>query len=290
MRAGHGDTHSGHDEAVRGRLESAAAKAEAQASGSGARNERRESLDGRRHAATIAGGCGIRQIRRLTQSSLRRKVVCMSEDDDQQQDPREMLALMDTARRAAVRKLSHRYIGLFVVWAVAWAIGFGTLYVTIDVGAIDLVPTPVGWIVFATLIIAAIAWSTIVGISAAGDGIRGPSQQQGMLYGLSWTITMFMAWLLIAGLQRNGLAGDVLQLVYPGVYVFLVGVLYLSGGALFRGVPMYVLGGILIAVAVVATFFGSPTHYLVYATVGPAAMLIVAALMAWGPLRTRAGS
>ncbi|GAA1933597.1 hypothetical protein GCM10009775_26910 [Microbacterium aoyamense] len=201
-----------------------------------------------------------------------------------------MLALMDDARHSAARKLSNRYISLFVVWAVAWAIGFGILYITTGAGAFDVVPTVVGWTVFAALIIGAIIWSTIVGISAAGDGIRGPSQLQGMLYGLSWTITMFMAWLLIAGLQRNGLEGDLLQLVYPGVYVFLVGVLYLSGGAVFRAVPMYVLGGILIVVACVATFFGYPTHYLVYATVGPAAMLVVAALMAWGPRRMRIGS
>lgn len=211
-------------------------------------------------------------------------------DDDAPQDPHEMLALMDETRRATVRRLSRRYIGLFVVWALAWAVGFGALYLTAGVGAFDVVPTTVGWVVFAALIVGAIVWSTIVGISASGDGIRGPSQLQGLLYGISWTITMFMAWLLIAGLQRGGLTGELLQLVYPGVYVFLVGVLYLAGGALFRGVPMYVLGGILIVVAVIATFFGAPTHYLIYATVGPAAMLVVAALMTWGPLRLKDAS
>lgn len=213
----------------------------------------------------------------------------MSNDENEPKDPREMLALMDETRRVAVRMMFHRYIGLFVVWAVAWALGFGALYVTTGVGAFDVIPTVAGWIVFGALIVLAIVWSTIVGIGAAGDGIRGRSQLQGMLYGFSWTITMFMAWLLIAGLQHNGLTGDLLQLVYPGVYVFLVGVLYLSGGAVFRAVPMYVLGGILILVAVVATFFGSPTHYLVYATVGPAAMLVVAALMAWGPAARKLG-
>lgn len=201
-----------------------------------------------------------------------------------------MLDLLESTRRATIRKLSGRYVSLFVVWAAAWAIGFGTLCVTRGVGAVDLVPTVAGWIVFAASLGIAIVWSTIVGISAANDGIRGRSQLQGALYGCSWTITMVAAWLFIAGLQRNGLSGELVQLVYPGIYVFLVGVLYLAGGALWRAVPMYVLGGILIVVAVVATFFGAPTHYLVYATVGPIAMLIVAGLMAWGPLRTAAES
>ena len=71
--------------------------------------------------------------------------------------------------------------------------------------------------------------------------------------------------------------------------MFVVGVMYLAGGALWRAVPMFVLGVILIVVAVGATFIGTPTHYLVYATVGPAAMLLVAALMLWGPRRVREG-
>jgi hypothetical protein len=40
----------------------------------------------------------------------------------------------------------------------------------------------------------------------------------------------------------------------------------------------------MIATALGASFAGSPTHYLVYATVGPVAMLVVAALMARGVL------
>jgi len=37
-------------------------------------------------------------------------------------------------------------------------------------------------------------------------------------------------------------------------------------------------------IAVIGLFFGAPTHFLVYAIAGPVAMLIVAALMYWGPV------
>lgn len=201
-------------------------------------------------------------------------------------DPRGMLDLIDSTRRTTIRRLTRRYVLLYVVWAAAWAVGFGALWITQGVGALDVLPTVVGWIVFAASLIIAIVWSAIVGIRAGSDGIRGRSQLQGMLYGFSWTISMIAAALLIAGLQRNGLSQELANVLYPGLYVFLVGVLYLSGGALFRTVPMYIVGALLIVTAVVATFVGAPHHYLVYATIAPAAMLIAAVVM----LRTRYGS
>lgn len=201
-------------------------------------------------------------------------------------DPRGMLDLIDSTRRTTIRRLTRRYVLLYVVWAVAWAVGFGALWITQGVGALDVLPTVLGWIVFAASLIIAIVWSAIVGIRAGSDGIRGRSQLQGMLYGFSWTISMIAAAMLIAGLQRNGLSQELANVLYPGLYVFLVGVLYLSGGALFRTVPMYIVGALLIVTAVVATFVGAPNHYLVYATIAPAAMLIAAVVM----LRTPHGS
>ena len=199
-------------------------------------------------------------------------------------DPTEMLQLMDAARRTTVRHLTRRYATLLMMWAATWALGFGALCLTRGAGALDVLAPVLGWTVFGVLIVAAIIVSTIVGVRASSDGIRGRSRLQGMLYGMSWTVTMFAASLLLWGLQAHGLSDEISQLLYPAVYVFLVGVLYLAGGALFRGIPMYLLGALMIATTVVATFLGAPLHYLVYATVAPAGMLVVAALMLWGPL------
>ena len=208
----------------------------------------------------------------------------MNEELDAANDPRQMLDLIDTTRREAVRRITGRYAGLLVLWAVAWGVGFAALWLTRGVGGVDLLPTAVGWWIFAAALVIAIVWSAVVGIRAGSDGIRGRSQLQGALYGCSWTIVMVAAWGLISGLQSNGLSQELSQLLYPSLYIFLVGVLYLSGGALWRAVPMYILGGFLIVIAVVGLFFGAPTHFLVYAIAGPVAMLIVAALMYWGPI------
>jgi len=202
----------------------------------------------------------------------------------QSSDPQQMLDLIDETRRTTVGRLTRRYTLLLVVWAVAWALGFLALWVTEDVGAHSLLSPVAGWIVFAAAMLLAFTWSAVAGIAAAGDGIRGRSQLQGALYGFSWTIVMLCAFLLMWALQNNGLSAELAALLYPAVYVFLVGALYLSGGALWRGVPMYVLGVVLIITAVAATFAGVPTHYLVYAVVGPLAMLLVAGLMLAGKI------
>jgi len=208
----------------------------------------------------------------------------MNEDEAQVDDPRQMLALIDATRRETIHRLTGRYVGLFVLWAVAWAVGFGALWFTRDVGGVELLAPAVGWVIFAASLVIAIVWSAVVGIRAGSDGIRGRSQLQGALYGCSWTIVMLAAWGLLSGLQQHGLSNELAQLLYPGLYVFLVGALYLSGGALFRAVPMYILGGALIVIVVIATFIGAPNHYLVYAIAPPLAMLSVAALMHWGPI------
>ncbi|MFT3798685.1 hypothetical protein [Microbacterium sp.] len=204
---------------------------------------------------------------------------------DSTPDPRGMLDLMSQTRRATVRRQNRRYAGLVALWAVAWAVGFGALWATRDVGALTLLSPAAGWIAFAASLVVAIVVSFIVGVAAAHDGVRGPSHLQGALYGCSWPIAMIAASLLLGGLQRNGMPPELANLAYPGIYIFLVGVIYLVSGALWRAVPMYLLGAALILTTVVATFAGTPTHYLIYATVAPAAMLVVAALMLWGPLR-----
>ncbi|MBF0700895.1 hypothetical protein IR074_03080, partial [Lactobacillus murinus] len=82
--------------------------------------------------------------------------------------------------------------------------------------------------------------------------------------------------------QRTGADAAVMAVLSPAIFVLLVGVLYLAGGALWRSPVQYALGIVMIATAIVASYAGTPTNYLVYATVGPLAMPIVATLMLRG--------
>lgn len=203
-------------------------------------------------------------------------------EDEQHIDPAEMFAVMQSTRRSTQSKLTRGYASMLFVWAGAWLFGFGALWFGTGIGGVDLLPAVAAWIIFGVLIAAAIAWSIIVGIRSASSGIHGRSQLQGTLYGYSWTISMVAAWLIIVGLQKAGLSQELANVLYPALFVLLVGVLYLAGGALWRSPAQYILGIVMIIVAIVATFVGTPWHYLIYATVGPVAMIIVGFMMIRG--------
>lgn len=198
-------------------------------------------------------------------------------------DPAEMLALLQQQRRTTQSRLVRRYTWVLVVWALAWAVGFGALWFGRDIGGVDVLPAPVAWTVFAVCIGIGAVFSIVVGILAGAD-TRGRSRFQGMLYGWSWTISMLGVAALTAGFQRAGLEQQLAAVLYPALFILVVGILYLGGGALWRSPIQFVLGIIMIAVAVTATFVGPPTHYLIYGTVGPAAMLVAAVLLARGVL------
>lgn len=202
-----------------------------------------------------------------------------STNDDAPASAEEMLALMRDQRRATRVRIARRFTVLLVVWAVAWFVGYGALWSGENIGGNPAfrIPDGLAWAIFGTLIVAAIVWSIITGILAGRD-FRGGSRLSGMLYGWSWSVSMTGAGIFTVGLQRVGMSDELAAVLYPGLFGILVGLLYLTGGALERSPAMFSLGGVMIALVVVATFLGTPTHYLLYATAGPAAMVTLAVL------------
>jgi hypothetical protein len=208
-----------------------------------------------------------------------------SEHDDLPADPAAMADLMRDQRRRTRRWELRPYVAMLVVWAVSWAVGFTCLWSSDADGGNPWfrMPATAAAIVFIVLMAVAIVVSIVAGIRS-GVGVRGPSRLAGALYGWSWTISMLGAGALLGAVGRAGMPTETMNILAPGLFVLLVGVLYLAGGALWRAPVQYALGVVMIATALGASFAGSPTHYLVYATVGPVAMLVVAALMARGVL------
>lgn len=195
--------------------------------------------------------------------------------DEEPLDPARMFELMQSTRRHTQRKLDRIYAGLLFAWAVAWFFGFGALWFAKDVGGVALIDTGVAWAIFGVLIVAGIVWSVVSGVRSASSGIHGRSQLQGALYGNAWAISMVGTTLITTGLRRSGVSEQTANLMYPAMFILIVGVLYLAGGAVWRSPALYALGIAMIVVASVATFIGSPYHFLLYATVGPAAMVTV---------------
>lgn len=200
-------------------------------------------------------------------------------DDDRDVDPATMLQVMQSTRRATRGKLARTTSWLLFLWAAAWFVGFGALWFGVGIGGVAVIPTPVAWIVFGSLTIAAMVSTGIISIRMSSDGIRGRSQLRGKLYGFSWMAAMLGVTFLLQALRLAGFTPELTQLIYPAFYIFAVGMMYLAGGAIWRSPAQFVLGVIMLVVVVIATFAGAPWHYLIYATVGPAAMTVTGVLL-----------
>lgn len=206
-------------------------------------------------------------------------------DDEQSADPAAMLALMQRQQRRTAHWVNRGYAIMLITWASAWIIGFGAIWSATAGGGNPFfrMPTALAWAVFGVALVTGAVVSIVMGIRS-GVGVRGPSRLAGAMYGWAWSVSMFGAGLLLGAVQRAGADAEVMAVLSPAVFALLVGVLYLAGGALWRSPVQYALGIVMIATAIGASYAGAPTNYLVYATVGPAAMLVVAILMLRGVL------
>ncbi|GAA3036241.1 hypothetical protein [Microbacterium dextranolyticum] len=200
-------------------------------------------------------------------------------NDERPIDPAEMLQVMQSTRRATRGRMARVTSWLLFVWAVAWFVGFGALWLGDGVGGVPLIPAPIAWTAFGALTIAAVVSSGVMAVWMSSGGIRGRSQLRGKLYGYSWMVSMFAVTFLLQALRLAGFTAELAQLIYPAFYIFTVGLMYLAGGAIWRSPAQFILGVIMLVVVVIATFAGAPWHYLIYATVGPAAMTVTGALL-----------
>ncbi|WP_167138645.1 hypothetical protein [Diaminobutyricimonas sp. TR449] len=194
-------------------------------------------------------------------------------DDDKPLEPAAMLALLEQQKRAVDLAYLRPVGWLYTVWGVAWVVGFLLLWLA---ATTEWMQESVARIIFGALIIASIAVSAVVGIRI-GRGIRGASDFQGAVYGMSWTLLGIAFAALGAGLLQNGMSSDLAALYFPSAYALMAGALYLSGAALWNERSQLVLGIVLLAVGAIAPFFGGPANNLVMAIGGGGAFLLAAA-------------
>jgi hypothetical protein len=194
-------------------------------------------------------------------------------DDDKPLDPAAMLALVEKQKRAVDLAYLSPVRWLYAVWGVAWAVGFLLLWLA---ATTEWISPSVAGSIFGALIVASIAVSAVVGIRI-GRGIRGASDFQGAVYGMSWTLLGAAFAALGVGLMRNGMSGELASLYFPSAYALMAGAMYLAGAALWNERSQLVLGIVLLAVGAVSPFFGGPANNLVMAIGGGGAFLIAAA-------------
>lgn len=195
-------------------------------------------------------------------------------------DPREMLALLQQQQRRVGNALMAPVAWLYGIWGVAWLVGFLALWSSRPDGNpwFSIPPVVGGW-VFAALIASSIAASAIIG-SRINRGVRGNSNFQGAVYGVSWSLCGTAFTLVGVGLISNGMSGDLASLYFPSAFALMCGTLYIAGAALWRDTSQLILGIVLLAVGSIAPFVGAPTNNLVMAIVGGGAFLTGAVVVA----------
>lgn len=184
--------------------------------------------------------------------------------------PREMLALVADQQRSVAGQMGAFVPAILLAWALAWLGGFGALWLN-GTGAL---PLEVAAVVFIVLLIGAGAASVVAGVRSS-RGVRTGKDAAfvGTVYGQAWWIGTLAIFGIGRALVANGMPEDLLAVFYPSGYVFFAGLMYVLGAALWRAVPMLVLGLWSILVSVVAPFAGTPTHFLVFALAGGAGFL-----------------
>lgn len=160
------------------------------------------------------------------------------------------------------------------LWGVAWLAGgivqFGYLRGLVS-GA------TAGWTGIALLVVAA-AVSIVLGVRS-GQGVRSSSGVQGAMYGWSWSIAMIAMGVVVAA-TADELPVALRPVLIPALFVFVVGVLYLAGGAIWRDTVQYATGVWIVVVAVAAVLVGAPSSALVLGVGGGGALLAAAAAYA----------
>lgn len=207
-------------------------------------------------------------------------------DDDRPLDPADMLALLERQKRQVDLAYVTPVAWLYLIWGVSWAVGFLLLWLA---RVVDWMPLPLAGAAFGVLIIASIVTSAIVG-TRIGRGVRGASNFQGAVYGISWSLSGMAFAAVGVGLISNGMSPELAALYFPSAYALMAGIMYLAGAALWGERSQLVLGCLLLVVGSIAPFFGLPGNNLVMAIGGGGGFLVAAVHFAVVIRRARHGA
>jgi hypothetical protein len=216
-------------------------------------------------------------------------------DDDLPLDPTASLRLI-AAQQQRAKDVEPDGRVLYGAWGLAWLLGYTTLYVSslrtaatatgatatgatvtgaAEASGVVGQPEPWAFAIFGALLIGAVAL-TIVHILTRASGLRGASARSGAMYGWAWFISFAAMSLFLAGVARAGANPEVMALASNGLSCLIVGIMYLTGAAMWQETRLYVLGVWILLVAGAATVVGLPGLYLVMATAGGLGFLLLA--------------
>ncbi|WP_157487948.1 MULTISPECIES: hypothetical protein [unclassified Leifsonia] len=213
--------------------------------------------------------------------------------DDEALAPEQMMALLNDQQRSVQGQMGGFVPVIMLTWGVVWLLGFGCLWLIDGLQPEFGIPPGVAITVFCVLLVVAVGVSTFLGVRSS-RGIRASSASSftGAVYGMTWWVGCVAIAAFGGALAVNGMDRELANIFYPTAYVLFSGVMFIVAGAIWRAVPSVILGGWTVLVAVVAPYFGYPTHYLVLAIGGGIGFLAlgVASAVHLRTLRTKASA
>ncbi|MBX6751027.1 MAG: transporter [Micromonosporaceae bacterium] len=212
----------------------------------------------------------------------------MDHDPDERApaSPAETLRLIEAGRAAAQRDFQPDPRLTYGPWGVAWLVGFGLLFLRFgpDGRVLLAMPELLPLLVLYVLLVAAFVISGSAGMRA-GRHVRGVSSIQGLRYGVSWAAA-FAGVVVIASRFADLLPDAEASLLWSGLSVAVVGVLYIAGAATWQSREMFTLGVWITLVNIGGFLAGPGWHSLAISLAGGGGML-TAGFVEW--LRWRRG-
>jgi hypothetical protein len=207
-----------------------------------------------------------------------------TDDDLPLGDPAESLALIERERANLERDLTPDPRLMLWPWGFAWLIGFGVFFLRYGPDGRVLVDLP-DWLPLVFLLVLMAGAGILTGVIGARHGrqVSGPSSRQGLLYGLTWSLS-FAALSTLFSQFSDQLPEDQAGLLWAGGMVALTGALHMAGGAIWNDRDLFTLGAWTSVINVVGIICGPGWHSLIVALAGGGGM-ILAGLIGWMRLR-----
>lgn len=153
-------------------------------------------------------------------------------DDEHDRDAAEILRAIDRERSRAVDMLSPSARLLYVIWGIAWIVGFTALFLAVFPDAQPALPVVAAAVIGGVALVGGMVVSAVHS-ARKGAGTRGPSMVQGAVYGNAYAIAFIFVVLLGWRLTSAGVPLDVMLTYWVAALCLVIGVLALVGSVLW---------------------------------------------------------
>ncbi|MDH2429582.1 hypothetical protein [Sphaerisporangium sp. TRM90804] len=200
------------------------------------------------------------------------------DDDERVLSPEDSLRLINDQRAEMNRRLGLNPLLFYVPWGVAWFVGFGAFFLRHGLSGEPYVDLSRGASLTVLLVSigVALAFTGYAGWRQ-GHHVRGESQDRGAMYGLTWSAA-YITMSFVASRFVRHLPPDEADLLWASLSIWVVSIMLMAGGAVWRLRAMFA-GGAAIAVVNAAGVAAGPGWHALLMSVVVGGGYIVAALV-----------